>query len=170
MVHGAVRQGPCQKILCSATNEVNIQYHCWVFPKHEIAQGKATSTNSPRVGLFDTHGIEPAHEDVKDPLCRGMPFGKLEARKITIHGANFSPCNNQFALKAQTRFFGFFQLCAYHERRVLSYHVGCTSPQAEKELAAAVRPARTVAQLCAALQEFPCAAAVKSLLDPLLRV
>ena len=47
-------------------------------------------------GIFEHKAINELHQDIEDFYCRGIPFERLERRKLYMHDLCLSPCNNQF--------------------------------------------------------------------------
>ena len=67
---------PCQKILCDNMNEINLVYHCWMYPEAPYSSDY-THTEQLLMGVFEAHGVKPVHQNLKDA---GVSFGHLEER------------------------------------------------------------------------------------------
>lgn len=69
---------PCQKFLCDNTDEINLVYHCWMYPDAPYSEDY-TNTEQLPMGVFEAHGVKPVHQDLKDA---GVAFGCLEERYV----------------------------------------------------------------------------------------
>lgn len=69
---------PCQKFLCDNTDEINLVYHCWMYPDAPYSEDY-TNTEQLPMGVFEAHGVKPVHQDLKDA---GVAFGRLEERYV----------------------------------------------------------------------------------------
>ena len=78
IIHTHPSPGLCQKFLCSNTNEVNLLYHCWMFPDVPFSPSLVISKKL-EMGLFDPSGIQSVHLDLQDA---GIPFGYLDERFV----------------------------------------------------------------------------------------
>ncbi len=76
IVHTHPVPGVCQKFLCNNTNEVNLMYHCWLFPEMPF-DPSITVSETLEVGVFDPEGIQPVHLDLDDA---GVAFHYLDRR------------------------------------------------------------------------------------------
>lgn len=76
-VHSHTPPGLCQKFLCSNTNEVNLVYHCWVYPNVPIDPSLSV-VEQVEMGVFlPSAGVLPVHQDLQDA---GIAFNHLEPR------------------------------------------------------------------------------------------
>ena len=76
IVHTHPVPGICQKFLCNNTNEVNLMYHCWLFPDLPY-DPRVTRSDWLQMGVFEPLGVQPAHLDLQDA---GITFYFLDPR------------------------------------------------------------------------------------------
>ena len=76
VVHTHPPPGLCQKFLCSNTDEVNLIYHCWLFPDVPC-DPEVVSSEQLEMGVFQPHGVAPVHQDLQDA---GVAFHHLQPR------------------------------------------------------------------------------------------
>ena len=76
IVHSHPVPGACQKFLCNNTNEVNLMYHCWLFPDIPF-DSSITVSEKLEMGVFEPVGVQPVHLDLDDA---GVPFYFLDNR------------------------------------------------------------------------------------------
>jgi hypothetical protein len=98
MVHPCPIRRPCQRLLCTSKDEMNVMLHCWAFPSVKFNMDLDVSVDVD-VGVFDTIGVKEVHQDMTDIRARGCPFERLETRAVTMHSMRFSPCNNHIGLE-----------------------------------------------------------------------
>ena len=79
VIHTHPPPGLCQKFLCSNRDEINILYHCWLFPDIAFDHGITRSVMLD-MGVFDPSGVKPVHQDLRDA---GIPFYYLDQRYYT---------------------------------------------------------------------------------------
>ena len=75
-IHTSPPSGLCQKFLCDNTDEINLLYHCWLFPEASC-DPHVTLTEQLEMGVFEPHGVRPVHMDLQDA---GAPFHVLDKR------------------------------------------------------------------------------------------
>lgn len=78
IVHSRPSLGRCQKFLCSNTNEVNLMYHCWMYPNVPFDPDMSLS-ETLKMGVFEPSFVEPVHQDLQDA---GVAFYFLDERYI----------------------------------------------------------------------------------------
>ena len=78
IVHSRPSLSKCQKFLCSNTNEVNLMYHCWMYPNVPFDLGMSVS-GKLEMGVFEPSFVEPVHLDLQDA---GIAFYFLDERYI----------------------------------------------------------------------------------------
>lgn len=76
VVHSHPVPGVCQKFLCNNTNEVNLMYHCWLFPEIPF-DPTITVSEQLSLGIFVPEGVQPVHLDLDDA---GSAFYFLDQR------------------------------------------------------------------------------------------
>lgn len=76
IVHSQPALGECQKFLCNNTNEVNLMYHCWMYPNVPFDPGMSI-TGKLKMGIFEPSLVEPVHLDLQDA---GIAFYYLDER------------------------------------------------------------------------------------------
>ena len=76
IIHTHSPPGVCQKFLCNNTNEVNLMYHCWLFPDLPF-DPKVTRNDWLEMGVFQPYGVQPVHLDLQDA---GVAFYFLDPR------------------------------------------------------------------------------------------
>ena len=76
IIHTHSPPGVCQKFLCNNTNEVNLMYHCWLFPDLPF-DPKVTRSDWLEMGVFQPYGVQPVHLDLQDA---GVAFYFLDPR------------------------------------------------------------------------------------------
>lgn len=76
ILHSYPSPGPCQKFTCGNTNEVNVVYHCWMYPDIPLDPA-VTVTEQVEMGVFEPSGVLPVHLDLQDS---GVAFCYLENR------------------------------------------------------------------------------------------
>lgn len=76
IVHSRPSPGKCQKFLCSNTNEVNLLYHCWMYPNVPFDPGMSVSEKL-MMGVFEPSFVDPVHLDLQDA---GIAFNFLDER------------------------------------------------------------------------------------------
>jgi hypothetical protein len=76
IVHSRPSPGKCQKFLCSNTNEVNLMYHCWMYPNVSFDPGMSVSEKLS-IGVFEPSFVDPVHLDLQDA---GVAFCFLDER------------------------------------------------------------------------------------------
>ena len=85
IIHTYPPPGICQKFLCNNTNEVNLMYHCWLFPDLPF-DPKVTRSEWLEVGVFQPYGVQPVHLDLQDA---GVAFYFLDPRYCPLLPALF---------------------------------------------------------------------------------
>ena len=76
IVHSYPKPGLCQKFLCDNANEVNLMYHCWLYPDVPF-DPQVVLTDQVAMGIFSPQGVRPVHLDLVDA---GIPFQFLDHR------------------------------------------------------------------------------------------
>ena len=76
IIHSRPTLGECQKFLCNNTNEVNLMYHCWMYPNVPFDPGMSI-TGKLEMGIFEPSFVEPVHLDLQDA---GISFYYLDER------------------------------------------------------------------------------------------
>jgi len=83
IVHTHPVPGMCQKFLCNNTNEVNLIYHCWLFPDLPY-DPQETRSDWLEMGVFHPLGVQPVHLDLQDA---GVTFYFLDPRyQVVLFG------------------------------------------------------------------------------------
>ena len=97
IVHSQHRPAPCQKLMCTNEDEVNMMYHTWLWGDTHGADFSMEMELSTRVhmGIFEGAGVQPVHTDLEDS---GVEFDRMGERSVIIHGGCFSPANAQLQL------------------------------------------------------------------------
>jgi hypothetical protein len=80
ILHTHPPPGLCQKFFCNNTNEVNLIYHCWLFPDVPF-EPEIVCSEQLEMGVFQPRGVVPVHQDLKDA---GVAFSQLQPRSV-IH-------------------------------------------------------------------------------------
>lgn len=78
IVHSYPKPGRCQKFLCNNTNELNLLYHCWLYPDIPC-DPSVTVTDQVEMGIFCPQGVQPVHLDLVDG---GIAFLYLDRRLV----------------------------------------------------------------------------------------
>ena len=78
VIHSRPTPGECQKFLCNNTNEVNLMYHCWMYPNTPF-DPSLSITGKLEMGVFEPSYVEPVHLDLQDA---GVPFYYIDERYI----------------------------------------------------------------------------------------
>ena len=76
ILHTRPPPGLCQKFLCSNMDEVNLMYHCWLYPDAPFDPAFVRSQMLP-MGVFLPQGVAPVHQDLQDA---GVAFHYLHPR------------------------------------------------------------------------------------------
>ena len=76
ILHSHPPPGVCQKFLCDNTDEVNLLYHCWLYPDVPCDPSVVFSRQL-EMGIFQPHGVAPVHQDLQDA---GVAFHHLQPR------------------------------------------------------------------------------------------
>lgn len=139
--------------------------HCWRFPWAEF-RPEADEVAHVDMGLFDTVGVRPVHQDLQDA---GVSFEHLSERTVVVHGMAFSPENAQFQLAGDRRVCRFFSAARSVGRRVAALHVLPAVEEAADALRARVAEACTLRELVAALREA-CGDEAEEVVEPLVRL
>ena len=80
IIHSKPTPGECQKFLCNNTNEVNLMYHCWMYPDAPFDPSLSISEKL-EMGIFEPSYVGPVHLDLLDA---GIAFYFLEERYTYI--------------------------------------------------------------------------------------
>lgn len=165
--HPKPPESPCQKFLCENLDEVNLMYHCWLFP--DVEQGSEVAVSEElMMGVFEAQGVKPVHQDLKDA---GVTFGGLDPRTVCIHNSCFSPENAQMQLAHDREVISFFSVARTGDRSVVSFHVLCGSERVEDKLRKALEDCTTLGNLLNWLKaddEFKsCSEAIMNLIEPI---
>ena len=80
VVHTHPPPGLCQKFLCSNRDEINILYHCWLFPDVPFDRS-VTRSEMLEMGVFEPSGVQSVHQELQDA---GVPFHYLDKRYYTF--------------------------------------------------------------------------------------
>ena len=80
IVHTHPPPGMCQKFLCGNTDEVNLLYHCWLYPDVPCHPEVVCSQPLP-MGVFQPCGVVPVHQDLQDA---GVAFHHLQPRSVVM--------------------------------------------------------------------------------------
>ena len=78
VLHTHPPPGLCQKFLCNNTDEVNLIYHCWLFPDAPF-DAEVVCSEQLEMGVFQPRGVVPVHQDLKDA---GVAFHHLQPRSV----------------------------------------------------------------------------------------
>ena len=78
VLHTHPPPGLCQKFVCGNTNEVNLIYHCWLFPDVPF-DPEVICSEQLEMGVFQPRGVNPVHLDLKDA---GVAFNQLQPRSV----------------------------------------------------------------------------------------
>lgn len=149
VVHTRPPPGLCQKFLCSNRNEINILYHCWLFP--DIPYDRSiTRSEMLAMGVFEPAGVQSVHQELQDA---GVPFHYLDQRTVCVHGCCFSPENAQLQLQSGCQLHTFFSAAKHENRRVCTYHIIPASDEVELTLRNSISKCTTVGNL---LTELHC--------------
>ena len=81
IVHTYPPPGVCQKFLCGNTDEVNLLYHCWLYPDVPC-HPEVVCSQSLSMGVFQPCGVAPVHQDLQDA---GVAFHHLQPRSGTVY-------------------------------------------------------------------------------------
>lgn len=127
-----VPEAPSQKLVSSATNEVNVMLHYWRLQAVAAEWGSREIKADLAVAAGCERGAAPLYLDHSDG---GLPIGSESAapRSVVVHGGGgiaVSPNNCQFALSAAAGACASFVVCAR-----------CTSPPAGAGTAHVPEPA-----------------------------
>ena len=76
IIHSRPSLGRCQKFLCSNTNEVNLMFHCWMYPNVPFDPGMSLSEKL-KMGVFEPSFVAPVHQELQDA---GVAFYFLDER------------------------------------------------------------------------------------------
>ena len=76
IVHSRPSPGKCQKFLCNNMNEINLMYHCWMYPDVPFDPGMSVSEKL-LMGVFEPSFVDPVHLDLHDA---GVAFYFLDER------------------------------------------------------------------------------------------
>ena len=68
--------GLCQKF--ENTNEVNLLFHCWLYPNVPCEPAVVCSQHL-EMGIFQPRGVAPVHQDLQDA---GIAFHHLQPRSV----------------------------------------------------------------------------------------
>lgn len=150
LVHSRPIPSECQKFLCDNANEANVLFHPWVYRDSSI-DFSFVNTQQVDCALFDTYGIVPVHQDLKDG---GVSFGTLDARTVSIHSLCFSPENNQFQIDENSNLGCFFSFGKIDDRCVLCFHVVPFSDEEENKLRSIAKDEDNILGLAEALRSF----------------
>ena len=80
ILHTHPPPGLCQKFLCNNSDEVNLMYHCWLYPDVACSPTVVCSQPLP-MGVFQTCGVAPVHQDLQDA---GVAFHHLQPRSVYV--------------------------------------------------------------------------------------
>ena len=80
IVHSCPPPGLCQKFLCCNTDEVNLVYHCWLYPDAPCDPTFST-TRMLSMGVFSPQGVAPVHQNLQDA---GVAFHRLHPRYMSV--------------------------------------------------------------------------------------
>eukprot|EP01116_Phalansterium_solitarium_P020598 TRINITY_DN6125_c0_g1_i2.p1 TRINITY_DN6125_c0_g1~~TRINITY_DN6125_c0_g1_i2.p1 ORF type:complete len:299 (-),score=23.59 TRINITY_DN6125_c0_g1_i2:46-942(-) len=145
MLHSIVAPQPCQHFKCDQWREINVMYHTWAFAGAEFTAELDVQTTL-NMGVFSGTGIQPTHQqELSSEVNGGMPFDRLGARLVGIHGRAFSPLNAQILL-SDAPIHTFFALATSNTECVVSYHVIPESDRQEELLSQAVAGSDTLKQ------------------------
>lgn len=91
LVHTYPPPGLCQKFLCGNTDEVNLLYHCWLYPEVPCDPSIVCSEQLS-MGVFQPRGVAPVHQDLSDS---GVAFHHLQPRLVeTVSGILYNSYPN----------------------------------------------------------------------------
>lgn len=78
ILHTRPPPGECQKFMCGNTDEVNLLYHCWLYP--DVPCDPSIVCSEPLdMGVFQPRGVTPVHQDLQDA---GVAFHHLQPRLV----------------------------------------------------------------------------------------
>ena len=157
--------GLCQKFLCNNTDEVNLIYHCWLFPDVPF-DPEVVCSEQLDMGVFHPEGVVPVHQDLRDA---GVAFNQLQPRffsptislhsphthtqylsphrTVCIHSCHFSPENAQLQLLKGHQLHTFFSAARHATRRVVSLHLVPGDQEVEERLREALKSCHTLTDL-----------------------
>ena len=79
ILHTHPPPGLCQKFLCENTNEVNLLFHCWLYP-NVPCEPAVVCSQQLEMGIFQPRGVAPVHQDLQDA---GIAFYHLQPRSVS---------------------------------------------------------------------------------------
>ena len=79
IIHTHPPPGLCQKFLCENTNEVNLLFHCWLYP-NVPCEPAVVCSQQLEMGIFQPRGVAPVHQDLQDA---GIAFYHLQPRSVS---------------------------------------------------------------------------------------
>lgn len=171
LVHSAPKRAPCQKASHDligelSLDEVNLSHHAWLLHGLDAAltaDPNLSIVTCVRTGVFGAKGVSPTHQELACVESRGLPFGCVEAREVTVHGGGcFSPCNNMLRLNASHIFHHFTSISVGRRpsstgegegtlQGALVLHIVPAHEAAELRLRTLVDTARGLSDICAAI-------------------
>lgn len=143
VLHTHPPPGLCQKFLCNKTDEVNLIFHCWLYPDVPF-EPEVVCTEQLEMGVFRPCGVAPVHQDLQDA---GVAFHYLEPRTVCIHSCHFSPENAQLQLLPHQQIHTFFSVARHGTRRVVTLHLVPGSDNLEETLRERLRDCFTLSHL-----------------------
>ena len=78
IIHSRPTLGKCQKFLCNNTNEINLMYHCWMYPD-ALFDPSVSMSGRLEMGVFEPYLVDPVHQDLQDA---GVAFYFLDERYV----------------------------------------------------------------------------------------
>eukprot|EP00455_Lapot_gusevi_P006620 TRINITY_DN12826_c0_g1_i1.p1 TRINITY_DN12826_c0_g1~~TRINITY_DN12826_c0_g1_i1.p1 ORF type:complete len:271 (+),score=17.51 TRINITY_DN12826_c0_g1_i1:58-870(+) len=145
-------RGPCQHFTCESFSEMNLMFHAWCFPDAPFEPSTVVN-EVVMMGVFDTHGIAPAHQNVVETAA-GMSFDRFSAKDVCMHYQCFSPCNAQVSLQDDVDFHHFFAAAKHENRRVITFFVMPANERTDSELENAISSSPDLATLVSQLSSI----------------
>lgn len=145
-VHPSAKRQPCQKFTCDKDDEANFMLHPWIFKDDEFNEELA-KIESVRIGVFNSVGIAPVHQDLQDA---GIPFNSLDERTVAVHNQSFSPCNMHLQiLYDQFDVCIFTTVTIYQNRACVVYSIVPTKQDIEDKALEIVNSSKSIEELIA---------------------
>lgn len=146
--HGLPLFGECQKFSCSNLDEINVMYHAWAFPNHEVGN-EASTVEKLEAGCFEPIGVQGVHLNLVDG---GLAIDQIKTDyTVVIHDLAFSPANLMLQITHSHPLVSFYSLAHLPnpslKKTVCQLHVFAVTNEMDDGLKECINKSNTLGDL-----------------------
>ena len=110
LLQSLLERRECAHFTCTRDNEVSLVPHLTLFGGSPL-NGPALH-HTVLMGVFHASGVRATHQDVHKLEERGLAFGRVQQRAVSVHDSCFSPANAQVRFDGTSDLASFVSVCS----------------------------------------------------------